>query len=469
MALIGLALLKLQITQQQQLRVELDRRGVPFGTTPTGADWCIKALHPSDPLTEVRGIPDHSAVPSLLMNYQRTFTLSPAPGAIGTWAFEASLLPHPVNFMFIDSHDSVNANLEQSVLNNQLVGADHWEKWKSFKALAQRWRLAYASVTVYQDGPDLANQGTLVVAQTPVAPLRTTACALTANSLTVLPAIEAYTAEDYPDFDTSQAMPNAYFGRSKEGAYVPLKLTETCQDWFSERDEVASANLTPVVDQDHTGYLLFTNSNQTFPHCTLDPVVYANQLAPFLYGQATSAMLSGNWAHICAKNLATTTSFSFFFRYGIEMQVSPTSTLSPQLKLSPPYDAVALNAYYSIARELKDAYPASYNDLGEMWDVISRGARAALPFIAGLGGPYGKAASVALGGITQLGDVIRTNRRAKKAARAAAQGKVPQAPPPPKAKTGGETPRGETLSPAEIERMKNAIRNKRANANKAGN
>jgi hypothetical protein len=122
-------------------------------------------------------------------------------------------------------------------------------------------------------------------------------------------------------------------------------------------------------------------------------------------------MLSGAWAHICARNLAVTTSFSFFVRCGIEMQVTPSSVLSPQLQLSPPYDAVALNSYFQIARELKDGYPSEYNDLGKMWDSISKVARRILPVVSLI--PGAKIASGIASGVVDAGDAIRARRQAK--------------------------------------------------------
>jgi len=151
-------------------------------------DWCIKALHPSDPITEVRGIPDHSSVPSLCMNYQATFRMSPEAGATGTWSFDATLVPHPItmiNFMKTDSTGIVY----DCMMNPQIPGATHELKYIAFKELAQRWRLAYMSVTCYQDGPDLANQGTIVVAQNPVQPAMWPCCLsdVTNGHLAVVP------------------------------------------------------------------------------------------------------------------------------------------------------------------------------------------------------------------------------------------------------------------------------------------
>jgi hypothetical protein len=123
-------------------------------------------------------------------------------------------------------------------------------------------------------------------------------------------------------------------------------------------------------------------------------------------------MLNGTWAFLCARNLALTTSFTFFVRCGIEMQVVPSSVLAPQLKLSPPQDEAAIRTYFAIARELKDGYPADYNDAGKIWDAISSTVKKILPFaenIPGIGG-----AARAVSGMMTMGDKIRASRQKKK-------------------------------------------------------
>jgi hypothetical protein len=400
------------VSVAQLLKQTIDQFAFPYGATKTGADWCIKALHPSDPMTEVRGIPDNSAVPSLLMNYQSTFTLSPTPGAVGTWSFNAALLPHPINFMYIDEVDSLTApGIESNFMNTQMAGVTHSDKYNAFRTMVQRWRLAYMSVTVYQDGPDLANQGTIVVAQGPVMPLHYNFCYPTSGStkLISMPAIEQYTNEDHPDFTTSQGMPNAYFSRSREGAYVPLKLTETCQDWVSDADRITPAAIMELVAGQGEEILPVAPNVPGYPHVNIPSAYYSSGVSK---SYPTSPMLNGTWAFLCARNLALTTSFTFFVRCGIEMQVVPSSVLAPQLKLSPPQDEAAIRTYFAIARELKDGYPADYNDAGKIWDAISSTVKKILPFaenIPGIGG-----AARAVSGMMTMGDKIRASRQKKK-------------------------------------------------------
>lgn len=397
-------------SQTQKLKDVINARNLGFGNTQPGKDWCIKALHPSDPITEVRGIPDRSAFPTVLQNYQMTYRFTCDSGATGTWAFEAVQLPHPVQFAVIKVTDSVGTRYLYPA-NSQIDGANVGLKNRAFIAQAQRWRLAYAGMTVYQDAPALANQGTIVAAQVPFSyyylnrsgKIRTAGVNYTAGCMRVGIA----TSEDVPNFINTQAMPNAYFGRSEHGCYMPLKLTETSQDWASAADMFVPASdvldKTTIVDTGSYvkldtggapgGWPLYTTavaSNQWGATYTDTDVVV---------GDAVTPLLNGVVGHLCAQNLAVTTSFTLFFRMGIEMQVVPTSSMSPHQKLSPAFDPLALDTYFAISRELKDAYPVDYNDLGKIWDVISSVAKTVGPFIPGIG--------PVISGVATIGDKIK--------------------------------------------------------------
>lgn len=431
-----------------KLRSVIDAHGLAYGDTKNGADWCIKALHPADPMTACVGVPDYSAVPSVLQHYQATFTISPAAGCTDGWSFISSVLPHPVDFMYVDVVDSINpAGLAANFLNPQLAGATHSAKYESLIAMAARWRLAYMSVSVYQDGPDLSNQGSIVVCQHAVAPRLAwhSEDFLSTQANLGSCQIHNFTEEDMPNFDTAQAMPNAYFNRSKEGVYCPLKLTETCQDWVSESDCCAHAQLT--ADPVNTAWMTQpVGQTYPWPHCSGG----VTGLTPFSIGpgtrtgQRTSPLLSGVVAQICGRNLSAATRFSVFVRCGLEMQVFPTSILAPQMTLSPAYDARALQTYFAIARELKDAYPVDHNDLGKIWDTISDIAGMVLPVLKQVPviGGFAQGADM----IVQTGNAIRARRR-KNATPAKRSGT---------SKTTTSDSRGNTPSLSEITRARTA-------------
>jgi hypothetical protein len=371
-------------------------------------------LHPSDPITEVRGIPDENSLPTVLNNYQSTFTVSPAIGATGTWSFELALIPHPIGFVWVHITDSTG-NRYVVYNNSQIPGVTHADKIHLFRRFAQRWRVAYMGLSCHQDGPDLANQGTIVAAQAPVQAHKYKWCNVGPTGgdgykpMYAHPDIAVFEEYDMPSFETCQSMPNAYFNNSKFGCYMPLKLTRTAQNWRSGASDIFMG--TGVVAETGTqldlGFLALPHLStvSTFPFPDLEVAGYDSVVSAF-FGITTSDFLNDNWGHIAARNLAVTTSFTFFVRQGLEMQVLPGTSLTPQQKLPPAHDPLALEAYFRIARELSDAYPVDYNDLGQIWDVISNVAKTVAPALAAIPG-VGMPLSAAVSGAANLGDMVK--------------------------------------------------------------
>jgi len=360
------------------------------------------------------------------MNYQTIYTLSAASGATGTWRFNCQLVPHPIGIMAGNKIDS-SGTTDFEVLNSQIQGTTHAEKYVDFTDTFSRWRLAYMGVTVYQDGPDLANQGTITVCQSPVKPIIGNVYSY-CNQLegTALPDWGNAHAMAMPpdaraDFDTTQTMPNAYFNNSKFGAYVPLKLSRTHQEWKSISDSVYMADsLGDGNEVDHYDPHIQINvltenptwgTNGTFPFMTLTTphkvVQSTNPGVGHVVGDQTSPFCNDFWANICARNLSTSTSYSFFIRYGYECQCLPGTALTPHQKLSPQHDAQAINEYFAVSRELKDAYPADFNDLGKIVDVIRDAIQIVSPMMLLSGNPLLTGTGALLNGGMQVYDSFR--------------------------------------------------------------
>lgn len=367
----------------------------------------MKALHPSDALVDVSGIPDKSAIPSVMINYQSTARIAAPDGQTDPWNFASLVTPHPVAFGFdtpVDS-DGVSTGEFHPHLNQQLSGANHATKAGSFLGQVERWRLAYFGVSYHFDGPALSNQGTISVAQVPYAP-RTfnvggivgTASAGFAH-VRCADAVGVQGGGEFPNYDRNITMPNAYQGEIKNGAYIPIKLTKTCQQWRSRADLEMWANITSST----LGGVVFSTSDSDliFPFPGLPGETFLNEVGS--NGAATSPILNDVVAHVCGRNISPAAGLIVTYRVGIEAQVEPGTVLSPYQKVSPEYDPVAMKAYFLVARQLKDAYPVSYNDLGKLWDVISGGLRVAAPVLSTVHPLLGSAAT----GISALGNAVR--------------------------------------------------------------
>jgi len=331
------------------------------------------------------------------------------------------MLPHPIAFgvAAIVSDDGTALGDFTPFLNQQVEGADHVAKIENFLTQCERWRLAYMGVSVHFDGPALSNQGSLTVSQAPFTPrqyytgIQNTIEAVV-HQLAVarvcttdaLPADLAQSSE-FPNYDKAISMPNAYVGEIKEGAYIPLKLTKTCQQWMSRSDLQLWSNADEMYE--NGGFALpIAAHTLSFPFTGL-PGFAVNPAAGASSGLdgATSPLCNDIVAHICGRNISTASALVFTFRVGFEVQVEPGTTLSPYQKLSPPYDPVALKAYFLVARQLKDAYPVSYNDLGKLWDVISGGLEFAAPILSILHPGLGGLASAVKSGGNAIRDMTR--------------------------------------------------------------
>lgn len=344
-----------------------------LGETEDGTAWCLKALHPSDPLSEVKGIPDECCQPTSFLNFQTVSTLTTAQ-ASGTWSAEMQLFPNPVNFLSGVYTDSVTSTQHYfQHMNSQLTGLRSYDKYASFSTDNVAWRLAYAGVTIVQDGPSLADQGTIVACQKSLYPIDFNASSLNPTAGVVSSAVhlQAFTYDSMPVFETTQAMPNSYMAQSKEGVYIPLRLTND-RSWFSAKDGRLQAvyKFSPTYANPGFMDVAQTAGPGVWPYWDGVPG-YLLGGSPYTHGGALQpAMCSTNVADICFKNVSYQSSFTFFYRYGFEVQLLPNSAFSPFLALSPRLDLEALHNYFRISRELKDAYPASYNDFGTMMSQL---------------------------------------------------------------------------------------------------
>jgi hypothetical protein len=318
------------------------------------------------------------------------------------------LLPHPVNFLWYEQTSSLGTTIG-NFMNTQLTGTTHVQKMVTLIDQARRWRLAYMGVTIHQDGPDLANQGTICSSQAPVQPSMFSSSNISGFQMIARSNIAAYQSADMPNFSNMQTMPSAYFNRSKEGAYIPLKLTKTCQQWHSPSDLEFCWDRVTSTGGGQVGFgaidLPLGSTPGIFPHTNLESAGVDPGTGQ-RFGNTTSAMCNDVFANVATQNVAVATSFTFFVRAGFEIEVQPGSIFSTHLKLSPPHDAQALATYFAISRELKDAYPADYNDLGEIWKVISGIAKTVAPVLSGIPG-IGSLLGGAVSGVASVGDSIQ--------------------------------------------------------------
>lgn len=286
-----------------------------LGNTEPGKAWALKALHPADALSECTGIPDHTSIPSVLQNFQWSYTLL-APET--QWSFEAYFYANPINVGVVKTIDSDSVVTWSPIINPTIsvstVYPNEELTWRqravAFATDNQRYRVAYMGVTGHHDASALTNTGMLGVAQYPlmftkqstgytvnvadgltrppgpnrfresvcaqareemsrhgaVAPDKkvshkasTSSSSKTAsplpNALTFGFARPAYSVIDLPKtWEQLQNLPNAFLTEAKYGFYAPYRLSKTCQKWRDARALMPHLDLwnyAPLLPTDH--------------------------------------------------------------------------------------------------------------------------------------------------------------------------------------------------------------------------
>lgn len=363
----------------------------PMGTTDQGQFWAMKALHPAEPGVSMSGVPDEETVPTVFQNYASSFQVS-APSAT-VWGFDAYFFPHPYLMGMIQTNAGGITSAEIPIVNTQ-VGTGI--PFVPFNLLCERYRLGYMGVTAYHDASATTNEGTLAAAQYTAVP---TPLSIIANmSATVVPNDVAIMGEMWADkprtFTQLQSMPSAYLGNARDGCYCPYKLSRDFKKWRSTNDYVTYVDYFQATQM---GIATYQQGITNVGVGVLDPgssIVYpygipgthgttgAGPFTSLVHKRMDSGMI-----HISARNLDPVASFTFYLRMGVEMQVLPGTTLSPMQMTSPALDQVALDSYAAVSRELRDGYPADYNDLGKILKVIAEVASDVLPMIFPGAGP----------------------------------------------------------------------------------
>lgn len=416
-----------------------------MASTQEGRAWVIKALHPSDPLTTVRGLPDETSSSTVVLQYHNVYRISaPATQTTGTWGFDLTVIPSLLVQAAWTRYDAGGiGNGTANFLNQGFappgVPAPTYSQLRAqFNSMGvEAHRLLAFGVTGYQDGPALADQGTLTACQYAVSRRkfffdRNTAAEPTYPYVGHM-RLSQFQEGDLANYDKSQQMPNSYFGESKQGVYMPLRLTHTCQKWTTDADmekylPVGAPSISGA-GEDMIVPSFPGPAGQPYP--SLAAAGY-NAALGGLSGDVVYPPLNGIWGSISARNISFQTSFAFYFRVLVEVRVQPGSLLAPQQQMSPPYDPLALASYFRINRELKDAYPADFNDLGKIWEVIKKAASFALPIMSAVPGPIGAVGSAGMGIMKAIDSVSSA---------AARQGKR----------------QGESVSATEKERVKAAL------------
>jgi len=174
----------------------------------------------------VTGVPDMYNGLTFVQHYQTLDRVGAAGGATGTWEGTMVMLPHPVCFASYITTDTTGDTHFIS-LNSQLGSPTTYIALNNFTASVLEWRLMYAGLTMIQDGAALTDQGAIAVCQTTI-PMETFNVSFK-NSTPAWVGVDHVTSffsNAVPTFNETVNMSTCYQGPSKQGVYIPLKLSE---------------------------------------------------------------------------------------------------------------------------------------------------------------------------------------------------------------------------------------------------
>jgi hypothetical protein len=390
--------------QSNKLRGVITDTAVPLGTTAHGSAWATKALHPADQITLDSGAPVGTGKPMAFLAFNNMYQIVPPAGLAATDTWACDVLTTGRDPLCFGSYATAKtgaftgslidktyyaAGTPNRFMNPQVAGSGatpeiaYAAKRDTFVNNVRKYRIAFAGFTFHMDAPALSNQGTVTATQYPVEDRDLTMgmCGL-GGAVKAYRKLKVVPFTDYPDFAAIQNLPDVYSAEAKNGCYLPLKLGE--EDF--EMRAVANTNFVHGDwDVSAGGYVYNEPLNVHAATGVTNPLVPVTDVQ---INPATGAITAGGTAlpvactqvgHIAFRGLDPKATLYVYARLGFDIEVQPGSIYSPYVRNPVMEDDAAVRAYFAVSRQLKDAYPEEYNDLGEMFDLIVNTAADVLP------------------------------------------------------------------------------------------
>lgn len=356
-------------------------------TTEAGKEWLTKALNPTEPSIASVQMPDGTASDTVAIELTMTQTIGAASMGISItqpWGAKILLTPHMYPGVIIPDEGAFAAMpipFRYPIFSATSPSQDY----SKLLQIAEAWRLCGQSVTIHLDANSTKDSGTIVAAQMVTKP-GVVFPGMSATGCSQYPLVYfsegSATHLDNPAYSEIMALPRPYQANLRQGLYMPLKLSSTCQHWCSMRESVlhvANDSLAGLP----AGLQLSTASPGAHPfpfYVSAGPV--RNATNNEITGGALSPPFMGDtWGHIAVSGIDPDSSLVFKFRSLLEMKVQAKSSYAPHMRPAPLPDKRAIDNYFTIVRELPDAYPADYNDAGKIMGVIGKAIRTVTPFL----------------------------------------------------------------------------------------
>jgi hypothetical protein len=299
---------------------------VPLGTTKSGQDWCLKALHPSEPIVTLDGIPDQDACTTVFQAYGMSQSVSKPAGAAGSWNFDAFFFPHPYILGAIYAYDTGAAHSAWTTIYNTQIGNTPITQatcFAAFDSICRQYRIGYMGVTGYHDCSATANEGTIAIAQFSCQPVTVSLPTSTGSQADISVSILGEAYIDPPrTYEQMQSMPNAYLSNAREGFYAPYKLSRGFNDWHDAADSRqyfswywGSNNATFGHSSTSGTFGTYTASGfaNWYPYGA-PPSAYNSSVSGTTVSSLVHQRADTNMIQASARNLDLTSTYTFYIR-----------------------------------------------------------------------------------------------------------------------------------------------------------
>jgi hypothetical protein len=407
-----------------------------MGLSAPGRAFVTKALHP--PGNEVSpGIPDTSEATSLRPEFRVQHVISPPAASSTSWdcyiwsppgdtvgffwatvpsgttnAFATESLPPGGESGFVSIQETVvNASPETwYLLSISAATANPVASMFSVSSVAPvnstfAYRTMYKSLTAELVASSVADQGSVYASQH--APTHVVTMGTDVGLNPVGPSAichpRAFFAPPVDEGTMSLMCPDYHEGPAREGVFLPLRLTGPDQEYATR---VPMNGITTVGAPPRLTLPFNVNGASPNSKCVA-PAVFSNfspwtdsvQAVPTWWTSPTSSpnvpISTGidnvNQGVIIFRNLTGAASgvfpASIRVKTVVGLEIIPHPLSPDRVFTRPPaqYDPRALEAYYSLSREMRSAYPADFNSLATVLAVASRVAQALWPVAKTIG------------------------------------------------------------------------------------
>lgn len=350
----------------------LDLRNLPLATTPAGKNFAIKALHPADPEIKAARSPG-GCFPSVGLSYDSIETIPFPATAVSAMFIQHPNCMIPACLVFLNS----SGNYVDHYLwaNNAFGGAGLMHApanmtaalasfhTSNFYGQVDSYKVLSQSITCDVIAPAVSDQGTIVAAQIFDKPRTIQACSMSSDHTKFTDLVaDCWIYERTPDLSALLMGTSAYTSKAREGFYQPLKVDKF--KWVSVRDSVWYGKLAETYNN-----LCVVNTSSGWSNYP----IYTND-SPFDVDCKALVKPSANVVGLAyIEGTAGNPSVSLRVRVRQVTEIIPTSgsIYAPLTEAPYPPDELSLKMVREIQARMKDGYPASYNDLGKLKNIIS--------------------------------------------------------------------------------------------------